>query len=422
MKWLLLLSAWFGFSSATLAMPRDYVGGFNLTENGDFVYDAADPGAMKTPAQLAVDEAKALGSNHVNLNLRARMVGPRSSEVIPVTAPAQRANERIRIARLIRYIHEQGMTVGLRPIFLVVGPNGEFPYVEKQPDGSVKTWWHGNIQPDDPNRWFQSFLVYLDMYMDVARMAKADEFTIGAELYSMTVGIEDQWLAYPHGFPGRWLEVLRHARAKLRNTRIMYDINFTDDSVKIDGGITASGGEMERWRYRIVDLANPSDPDEHKIWTDLVAFWKELDAVGIDMYRSLASERETMPEKYEELVAALKLRSDSYATQLDNAMSQIEFTVGQRPIAILKEVGFRSVEKGYINPFSYSGSGSIKVADQAAAYQAIFESFWSVNWPWFRGIVFWEIPLDPARKGMADNGFSPLDKEMTSSLVRANFR
>lgn len=397
-----------------------YVAGFNLTETEGFMYDASAPGAPKTMAQEAVDSAKRLGSNHIILNVRATMKGPHSSEIIPVTAPAERSKEALRMAKLIKYIQSQGMTVGIRPIFFVVGPNGEFPFTEKQADGSVKTWWHGNIQPKDPNRWFESFRVYLDVYITVAKMAKVDEFTIGAELYSMTVGIEDQWKEYPYGFPGRWLELLRYVRVKLPTARLMYDINFTDDSVNA-GGLTASGGEFERWRYRLVDLANPTNPDEKKIWDDLVGFWKELDSVGLDIYRSLASQNQELPEDYGSLVGTLKNRSDSYATQLDTGFTQIEFTLDHHKEAIIKEIGFRSVDRGFIDPFAYAGSGTVNVNHQAGAYQAIFESFWQPQWPWFKGINFWDIAVDPSKTGRADNGFSPVGKDETEKIVKDHY-
>ncbi|MGZ3775210.1 MAG: glycoside hydrolase family 113 [Pseudobdellovibrionaceae bacterium] len=396
-----------------------YVAGFNLTENSGFLYDAASSdSAGKTNAQKAVDEAKDLGSNHVILNVRAQMIGPFSTEVIPVTLPAERSKEAIRIARLVKYVHSQGMTVGIRPIFFVVGPNGEFPYVEKKPDGSTKIWWHGNIQPRDPNRWFESFRVFLDVYINVAKLAKVDEFTIGAELYSMTVGIEDQWKEYPYGFPGRWLELLRYVRSKLPNTRLMYDINFTDDSVNSGGGISASGGELERWRYRLVDLANPSNPEEYKIWNDLATFWKELDNVGLDIYRSLASKNQDLPSNSDDLAKQLKNRSDSYATQLDTALTAIEMTLDHHKDIIIKEIGFRSVDKGFIDPFSYAGTGNVNVNHQSSAYKAVFESFWKPQWPWFQGINFWEITVDPSKAGNQDNGFSPVGKKDTESVVK----
>lgn len=397
-----------------------YVAGFNLSESTGFVYDAAAPGQPKTLAQNAVDKAKSLGANHIILNVRATMVGPYSSEITPVTPPAERSQEAMRITRLIKYIQSQGMTAGLRPIFFVVGPNGEFPCTEKLADGTVKVWWHGNIQPTDPNRWFESFRVYLDVYLTVAKFAKPEEFTIGAELYSMTVGIEDQWKQYPYGFPGRWLELLRYVRAKLPNTRLMYDINFTDDSVN-SGSLASSGGEFERWRYRIVDLADRQNPDEKQIWQDLTAFWSELDAVGFDIYRSLASPNQELPTDFNDLVNVLKQRSDSYATQMDTGLTQIEMTLNFHQNAIIKEIGFRSVDRGFIDPFAYSGTGTVNIPHQAAAYQAVFASFWEPKWPWFKGINFWDIAVDPSRLGPNDNSFSPVGKPQTEQVIQNHF-
>ncbi len=399
------------------AEAMNMVRGFNLTESQHFPYDAASDGIEKTPAQVAVDQALRLGANHIILNVRATMVGPYSTEIIPVTPPADRSNEMKRMSRLIKYIKSKGMTVGLRPIFFVVGPNGEFPYKEKMADGTEKIWWHGNIQPKDPNRWFESFRVFLDGYITIAKFAKVEEFTVGAELYSMTVGLEDQWREYPYGFPGRWLELLRYVRSKLPNARLMYDINFTDDSVS-GGDFTALGGEFERWRYRIVDLADRTNPEEKKIWLDLTTFWKELDAVGIDMYRSLASHTQEIPSDYEQLVALLRQRTDSFATQMDNTLTEISITLDMEKPVIFKELGYRSVEKGFIDPFSYAGEGTLNVLHQAAAFQAVFSSFWEPQWPWFKGFNFWEIAVDPSKTGSGDNGFSPVYKEETETVLR----
>ncbi|MCB9025525.1 MAG: hypothetical protein H6625_04340 [Bdellovibrionaceae bacterium] len=401
------------------AQAQEYVRGFNLIESDSFLFDAQDK--SKSDAQIAVDEAKALGANHIILNVRATMTGPYSNELVPVTAPAERGPEKKRMAKLIRYIRSQNMTIGLRPIFFVVGPNGEFPYNEERQDGSLKNWWHGNIQPQDPNRWFESFKVYLDVYLPLAALLKVEEFTIAAELYSMTVGLEDQWKKHPYGFPGRWLQLLRYVKSKLPSSRLMYDINFTDDKVSSNGfGVT--GGELERWRYRIVDLADRSDPKEKEIWNDLVTFWSELDAIGIDVYRSLASPKQNLPKESLELVRTLKLRTDSFATQMDNIFSEISIVLGVDKEVIFKEIGFRSVEKGFIDPFAYAGSGDVKIQHQAAAFQAYFESFWEPQWPWFKGFNFWEISLNPTRKGELDKGFSPVGKKETEDVILKYFK
>lgn len=414
----LILAISFLLSAGAMAQ----VGGFNLTETDGYLYDAnPNRGGIKTFAQLAVDNIKGLGGKHVELNVKATMITGRGTELIPMTKPSERADEAKRMIRLMKYIHEQGMTVGIRPIFFVFGPGGEFPYYEKQSDGSMKLWWHGNIQPQDPNRWFDSFRTYLDSYLTVANVGKADTFTLGAELYSMTVGIEDQWLEYPYGFPGRWLALLRYVRGKLPRAQLMYDINFTDDTNN-ENGFQKSGGELERWRYRLVDLANPTNPEENQIWQDLVLFWKELDAVGIDMYRSLASKGQPIPKDPAQLVALLKQRTDSYATQLDNSLSDISLITEVEKKAYFKELGYRSVEAGFIDPFKYEDHSEMpNILHQAAAYEAFLSSFWDAKWPWFGGVFFWDIAIDPNRSGLGDSGFSPLGKALTEEAIKKRF-
>ncbi len=406
------------------AQSRPLVKGMNLTQLGNFVYDAAAPGAPKTAAQVAVDEIKNLGATHVVLNPVATMTNPKGSDLIPEIPVSGRNLERARYKRLIDYIHSQGMTVGMRPIFFVVKPDGTFPYTEAMPDGSTKTWWHGNIQPADPNRWFESFKQFHDIYLLISKLNKVEEYTIGAELYSMTVGIEDQWMEFPYGFPGKWLQLLRYARSKLsKDVRMMYDINFTDDRASSNGDLTAMGGEFERWRYRLVDLANPDNEAEMAIWNDLVSFWNELDAIGIDMYRSLASKQDPIPQAYDGLVSLLKIRSDEYSGQVDTALAEIESVTGKMQYMIFKEAGFRSVEKGFINPFDYeTGQGLYSEDHQAASFDALFQSFWEPRFPWFQGASFWDVSVSPTRNtGVGDTGFSPIGKPKTVSMLQKIF-
>ncbi len=399
------------------------VKGMNLTEQEGFPYDATLDGSAKTAAQNAVDQIKALGANQVILNPRAIMTDPKGSNVVPMTPIEERSKERARYIRLIQYIHSQGMSVGIRPIFFVVKPDGTFPYIETRADGSKKIWWHGNIEPSDPNQWFQSFRAYLDIYLLISKMAHVEAFTIGAELYSMTVGIEDQWKEWPYGFPGRWLDLLHYARKKLDpSTRIMYDINFTDDTVNA-GGISSSGGELERWRYRLVDLANPTDPDQAIIWQDLVQFWSELDAIGIDMYRSLAGKTDAIPSQISQLVSLLRIRSDQFASQLDDTLTNIEIITKHQAKVEFKEVGFRSVDRAFYDPFNYeNGMGTYNAVHQASAYEAIYESFWKPGFSWFAGGSFWDVGTSPARNGgVGDTGFSPLGKPETIAVLKRIF-
>lgn len=398
--------------------------GVSLTELGTYLYDAA-PSGDKTEAQKRVDQLYDAGIRHIVLTPVAHMTDPRKSEITPNTLPGERPNERKRYLRLINYIHSKNMTVGIRPVFLVVDSNGNTPFVETLPNGKEKAWWHGNIQPDSPNAWFESFKTYLDIYLPIANAGKVEQFTIGAELYSMTVGIEDQWKENPHGFPGRWLGLLKYVRTKLPpNTQVMYDINFTDDKVSGSaGGLGEFGGEFARWRYRLVDLANPTKPDELEIWKDLVEFWRSLDAIGIDMYRSLATAGTPIPREQDKLVETLKETSDRFATQIDNALFEIENVVGKPQTIILKEVGYRSVEKCFIDPFLYvtSDRGAVNLEHQAAAFDAVMQSFWKPDWPWFGGIVIWDASINPTIHGSRDTGFSFLGKSPTLEVLKHYF-
>lgn len=399
-----------------------YVAGMNLSETDNLLYDAGRPGENKLPSQLAVDSLKALGFTHIILNPRAQMKDPYGSEIIPVIPAQNRRQERERYQRLMSYIHSVGMTVGIRPIFFLVRPDGAFPYVERLANGTLKTWWHGNIEPKDPDAWFESFKAYLDIYLLIAKLGKADDFTMGSELYSMTVGIEDQWKEYPHGFPGRWLALLKYVRSKLNpGTTVMYDINFTDDS-NLQGGVGASGGELERWRYRLVDLAHPKDPMQNDIWKNLVQFWSELDFIGIDMYRSFATPNDVIPSDHGQLVDVLGLRANRFASQLDSTLVEIESVTNVHKKVIFKEVGFRSVEGGFINPFHYTTKGgNIRNDHQSAAYETFFRAFWAPRWDWFEGVVFWDVPIAPSPMGIADSSFSPLGKSETEGVLRDYF-
>ncbi len=296
-----------------------------------------------------------------------------------------------------------------------------------------RDWWHGNVEPEDVNRWFESFTQYLNLYLPIAKIGNVDEFTIGAELYSMTVGIEDTWDEQPYGFPQNWLKVLNYVKERLpRTCRIMYDINFTDDKVEA-GGLDQHGGEFLRWKIRLVDFKEKAKtPQDKIIYESYVKLWKGLDAVGIDNYRSLATKQTAIPANYAALVKTLQQTSDRYVSQIELALLEIENTeaevdgkvvpIGRKDV-ILKELGFRSVTKSFIDPFVYAGNrGELNLEHQAAAYEATFKSFWNENLDWFKGIVFWDASIDLTKQGPEDLGFSPIRKPPVEKVLRTYFK
>ena len=396
-------------------------GGFNLTETDVFLYDAAGDGEPKTPAQVSVDEIRRLGGTHVELNIKAKMITGTSSIIYPDTRPDYRTWEFERYSRLIRYIKNMGMTVGLRPIFFVVGPEGEFPYVVTQPDGSSKMWWHGNIEPDDVDQWFQSFQDYVSSYFELANANNVDFFTIGAELSSMMVGIPYRSDRFQYGFPAKWINVVKHAKRNLRTSKVMYDINYTDE-LFVSDGVERSGGEFERWRYLITSKALRNSPVSKRTQESLRALWRELDFVGIDMYRSLATYDAEIPADYNDLVTLLKQMSNFYASEMNKAFTQIKTATGVDKVAFMKETGYRSVEKGFIDPFRYANEfETLNLDHQAAAFEAFLSSFWDPKYKWLGGAFLWDISVDPNRTGRFDKGFSPIGKTKTEEIISQRF-
>jgi hypothetical protein len=256
-------------------------------------------------------------------------------------------------------------------------------------------------------------------------MAGVEEFTVGAELYSMTVGLEDQWAQQPFGFPREWTLLIQEIKAKLGNhIRIMYDINYTDQTAN-DDGTGASGGEIERWRYRLVDLKPKEGAPETahtQAWKQLRDLWKEIDVVGVDIYRSLISAQDKAPEDYNALVSKLQVRAEEFASDLDSKLLEIETATGIKKKIILKETGFKSCTGCFLDPFKYDDpKDTVNISHQAAAYQAIFSAFVAPEWPWLHGIAFWDISVDPARSGIQDPGFSPRGKAQTEEVIRAGW-
>ncbi|OFZ12735.1 MAG: hypothetical protein A2X86_15585 [Bdellovibrionales bacterium GWA2_49_15] len=319
---------------------------------------------------------------------------------------------RARMVPFLQWVRRQGLTVQLRPIlFVVTDLNTLAPFFTME-EGQRKSWFHGNIRPQNPEEWFASFKAYHDLYLTIARLAQVEFYTLGAELYSMTVGIEGEWKEYPEGFPKNWSQLLQYARKQLpAKTKIMYDLTYTDDY----GHSVVRGGEFERWRHRLVDLPASS--------SELREFWSSLDAIGVDMYRSLGSGEELVPQNYPELVKFLRQTSDRYAKELTASLSQIETTLKIKKSVILKEVGFRSSQLSFLNPFAYDNPGEqLNLEHQAAAYEAFLESFSDPKLQWLGGMAFWDIGVSPKRRGEQDNGFTPVGKPHTEAVIKRYYQ
>jgi len=392
-----------------LASSKLEVKGFNLTQLGDHVYDA-NPSGDKTEAQKAVDYIYELGGRHIVLIPEARMESVTGSAIVPQTPiGGERAKERARYIRLMKYITSKGMTVGIRPIILVDAKG------KKSKDD-----WHGNIRPENPAAWFESLRSYLDIYINIAKAGGASEFTVAAELYSMVMGLDDAKIWKERfGFPREWLQLVRDVKAKIPGVRIMIDINYTDVAANKDG-TGGTGGELERWRARLAD-ANTKAKDL-KGWEVVRDLWKEIDVIGIDIYRSFLTKGQEVPKTFEPLVAAMTKRGDQFSGDIDNKLAEIETAVGFPKKIIVKEVGFKSCTNCFIDSYEYDDAAKEpNVLHQATAFQTFFDSFVKADWPWMMGVTFWDVAVDPARSGVKDPGFSPRGKKQTEDVIKKSW-
>lgn len=376
-------------------------------------YDAQlNPALPKTDAQKVVDWLFERGVRRINLFPQANMRNPKQSSVKPNAEDID--EERTRITRLIKYIHSKGGTVGIRPSLFVLSPSGDAGYT----DPTGKYWWHGNIQPRFPETWFEHYRNYLALYYPLGKEPGVVEFTIGAELYSMTVGLEAEWPAQPYGFPGQWVQILKEAKKNLPgHVKVMYDVNFTDELTKA-GDLKRYGGEWARWVYRLTGFDQP-DPA-------LAEFWNGLDAIGIDNYRSLVPEEalKDIPKDYNELTDLLEEQATLYASQIGADLDKISRHL-RSPLkhAVLKEIGYSSSDRGFYEPFLYEGKkGEVNLEHQAAAYEATMRAFWAPKHKWMDGIVFWDASINHDRHKHTHPGFSVIGKPPVEAVLHRYWR
>jgi hypothetical protein len=88
-----------------------------------------------------------------------------------------------------------------------------------------------------------------------------------------------------------------------------------------------------------------------------------------------------------------------------------------------KELGFRSIKNGFINPFEYENqTGIANEIHQAASYEALKRAFWDSGFTWFYGASFWGVSVNPQRNsGGQSTGFSPIGKSMTTEVMQNLF-
>lgn len=361
-------------------------------------------------------DAVRLGFRRVVLNFRGHMITGTGSDIRFLFTERERQLEDAMTLETVAYAKSLGLSVFFRPILLVVGPKGEFPYEQ-----AGKTWWHGNIEPKDPARWFESYFLFHKRYLELAAKAGAEWYSIGAEMNSMTSGLGEQNRNRELGYPEKWVELLRKARSILGNaTRISYGVNYTDQVVR-EKGQKIQGGELEQWRFYLVE--NFTEPRLVRHQQGMRALWASLDSIGLDYYRALATPRSSYPLQLRPLSDLLLERAGSHATQLNNTLTEISMTVGTEKEIFFEEVGYRSATESFLRPATYERKpGIYNPLHQAAAWDAFFRAYWEPGWKWMSGVAMWQVLVDEEPVGAGNTGFSPLGKTMTEEVLMKHLR
>lgn len=359
-----------------------------------------------------LNEAVRLGFKSVVFNFRGHMITGTGSDIRATVLPAHQETEERLLLETTRYAKSLGLSVAFRPILLVVGPRGEFPYTER---GIY--WWHGNIKPKNIATWFENYYKFHERYLKLAAKAGAEWYSIGAEMHSMTSGFGDRDPKWKRGFPEKWVELIAKARSILGNaTKITYGVNYTDQYIMANGQ-RILGGEIEQWRFYLTEnFRKPEDIAHQKA---LQQMWSALDVIGLDYYRALASPQESFANDFVRLSKQLEARPKSHADQLDNLLTEVALTLGFEKPVYFQEVGYRSVEKCFLSPASYEDRGGKEnILHQAVAWEAFFRAYWAPQWPWMSGVAVWQVLVDEGPTNPPGKGFTPIGKALTEEVFQ----
>lgn len=401
-----------GFQSLA-ALPRESAVNIITYWPTGFRVDDTEQGQR---VQRLLQKFKDLGVTTVIFNFRGKMIGGTTNEVQSVVPLDQQREEEYHLEATIHFAQSIGLQVAFRPILLVVGPHGEFPYT----DSEGVLWWHGVIKPDDPEEWFRSFFNYHSRYMTIASRTGAAWYSIGAEMHSLTSGLGSRNRPRRFGRPDLWIQFVARARDLMGpQVKITYGANYTDQYV-LENGVRTWGGEFEQWRHDLTFKARSQKEILHQQY--LRNFWSSLDFIGLDYYRALGTASTKYPDSYDELIKVLTPFSFQYATNLQNALKQINTSAATNKQLAIQEVGYRSVEKCFVSPYLYEdGHTPINYQHQAAAWDSLLMSLWNPNTPWMKGIGIWQVLMDDDSDLYINGGFSPLGKEPTEKVLKKYF-
>jgi hypothetical protein len=249
----------------------------------------------------------------------------------------------------ITELHNQGVKVMLKPHIDAL-------------DGS----WRGTFQPSDPDAWFASFTNFIVHWAQIAQAQGVEMLCFGTE-YAQLTGAANLT---------RWTAVVNTIRS-----------NYTG-SLAYAANATYGGDEFTS-----------------------VAFWSQVDVMGLDAYFPLTNHSDPT---LAELVQAW-----SHNKNGENIVAAVSNFAGAHPgkPVIFTEIGYRSLAGANTAPWDWSVSGTADNMEQQLCYEAVYE-VWSQHTSAMTGNFWWAWPVPAPASG--DTDYNPRNKPAQTVLRNWN--
>lgn len=195
--------------------------------------------------------------------------------------------------------------------------------------------WRSDIEmnsEEEWNQWFAQYEAFILHYAQLAEQFQFEGLCIGTELYIASTQHEQ-----------RWRDIISKIR-KVYSGQLTYAANFYKEYEEI-------------------------------------AFWDELDYIGIQGYFSLTNKENPSLQE-------LKVGWEPHFQKIKQVQAR-----WQKPI-VFTEIGYRSSLDAAIHPWEWEKRGEeveeaeISIQTQALCYQAMFETFWQEKW--INGFFIWK--------------------------------
>jgi hypothetical protein len=288
-----------------------------------------DRGYGSDEATRSLAAVRGLGATHVSIHPTGYSFNVQHPAIFGYRGEDLTLTEE-RLRKTIRDAHAAGLKVALNP-HLWVGVHWG------QGD------WRGDIRmrsDDDWRRWFDEYRAFILYFAKIAQDEGVALLVVGSELQGSTLTKPEMWRA-----------VIREVRGVFKGA-CTYSANW--------------GGEFEE-----------------------IAFWDELEYLGISAYFPLADEKGSgIESRARELVARL---------QRLHARTR-------KPILFV-ESGFQSQPGAGLDPskWSWNSRARVDLDLQRTLYDVWMRTFWQE--PWFAGVYWWQWFSDASYSGVDDNSY-----------------